>query len=412
MMFPRTTLPALLLAALLPVTSFATAPPKTASEAPTMTPNPVPITPPGPAQAVPFDSGRWRWSAGTHRVESYLGRQSLYLEKGTASVAGVNFINGSIEFDMAFSANRGFMGAIWRVRDTKNYEEFYLRPHQSGNPDASQYTPVFHGIEGWQLYHGKRYSVPLVHRFNEWTHVKVIFSGDQAEIYIRDMENPVLFVDGLKRSVEAGSIGVNAGDFAPAHFSGFSYTVMDSPRLKGKAPSPAPVPAFTLPSWAVSDAFPESALDATPGKSGGKNTLARDLVTARRWTRLAAEPSGLTDLARVQGLKGGNDTVLVKQILVSSREQIKRFDFGFCDRVRVYLNGRLLFRGDDTPRSRDYRFLGSIGYFDALYLPLAEGENEIVMAISEDVGGWGVQAKLEDFSGITLKDSLKDTLKH
>lgn len=391
-------LSALLLAALLPVTSFETAPPKTMSKAPTMTPNPVPVTPPGPAQPVPFDSERWRWSAGTHRMEDYLGRQSLYLERGIASVADVNFTNGWIEFDMAFSADRGFMGAIWRVHDTKNYEEFYLRPHQSGNPDASQYTPVFHGIEGWQLYHGKRYSVPLVHRFNEWTHVKVVFSGPQAEIYIKDMENPVLFVDGLKRGVEAGSIGVNAGDFAPAHFSNFSFTVADSPPLKGRAGSPAPVLPGTLPAWTVSDAFPASALDAAEG-----NTLGRDLVAARRWTRLAAEPSGLTDLARVQGLEGGKDTVLVKAVLVSSREQIKRLDFGFCDRVRVYLNGRLLFRGDDTPRSRDYRFLGSIGYFDALYLPLAQGENEIVMAISEEVGGWGVQAKLEDFSGITLK---------
>jgi len=396
-------LPAILLAALLPVTSAATAPPESGSEGPTMTPT-LPITPPGPAQPVPFDSGRWRWSAGTHRVESYLGRQSLYLEHGIASVAGVNFINGSIEFDMAFSADRGFMGAIWRVQDTKDYEEFYLRPHQSGNPDASQYTPVFHGIEGWQLYHGERYSVPLVHRFNEWTHVKVVFSGAQADIYIDDMENPVLFVDGLKRGVEAGSIGVNAGDFAPAHFSNFSFTVADSPALKGKAGRPAPAPAFTLPSWAVSDAFPESALDAAAGKGEGTEPLARGLVAARRWTRLAAEPSGLTDLARVQGLDAGNNTVLVKAVLVSSREQVKRFDFGFCDRVRVYLNGRLLFRGDDTPRSRDYRFLGSIGYFDALYLPLAQGENEIVMAISEDVGGWGVQAKLEDFSGIRLKD--------
>ena len=278
-----------------------------------MSPNPLPITPPGPAQSVPFDSGRWLWSAGTHRVEDYLGRKSLYLAHGIATVADVSFADGWIEFDMAFSADRGFMGAIWRAHGTKDYEEFYLRPHQSGNPDASQYTPVFHGIEGWQLYHGKRYSVPLIHRFNEWIHVKVVFSGQNAEVYVKDMENPVLFIDGLKRGVEAGGIGVNAGDFAPAHFSRFSFTVADSPRLKGRAGSPAPVPAGVIPSWNVSDSFPESALDAAPGKSEGRNTLGRDLVAARRWTRLAAEPSGLTDLARVQGLAGGNDTVLVRQ---------------------------------------------------------------------------------------------------
>ena len=64
--------------------------------------------------------------------------------------------------------------------------------------------------------------------------------------------------------------------------------------------------------------------------------------------------------------------------------------------------GRLLYRGDDTYLSRDYRFLGSIGYFDALYLPLIQGENELLLAVSEDLGGWGVQAKLENLAGLTL----------
>jgi hypothetical protein len=58
------------------------------------------------------------------------------------------------------------------------------------------------------------------------------------------------------------------------------------------------------------------------------------------------------------------------------------------DRAVVYLNGRPLYRGDDTYRSRDYRFLGSIGWYDALYLPLEAGENELVIAVSEDLGGW------------------------
>jgi len=71
------------------------------------------------------------------------------------------------------------------------------------------------------------------------------------------------------------------------------------------------------------------------------------------------------------------------------------------------LNGTFLFRGNDPARSRDYRFLGSIGYFDSLYLPLREGDNELLLAVSEeteDLGGWGVQARFEDLAGITLKD--------
>src|SRR5436305_7133732 len=117
-------------------------------------------------RGVPFDSGAWEIHAGESRVEDHLGRRSLYLKGGiatiarTSGIAGEGFVDGALAVDVAFSGARGFMGAIWRVADTGNYEEFYLRPHQSGNPDATQYTPVFNGVSGWQLYHGERYAVP------------------------------------------------------------------------------------------------------------------------------------------------------------------------------------------------------------------------------------------------------------
>ncbi|MFI5042590.1 MAG: hypothetical protein ACHQNA_12215 [Acidimicrobiales bacterium] len=62
----------------------------------------------------------------------------------------------------------------------------------------------------------------------------------------------------------------------------------------------------------------------------------------------------------------------------------------------VFLNGRPLSGGDDSYRTRDYRFLGSIGWSDAVYLPLAEGDNEFAVAVLEDFGGWGVQARFPD----------------
>ena len=58
--------------------------------------------------------------------------------------------------------------------------------------------------------------------------------------------------------------------------------------------------------------------------------------------------------------------------------------------------------GNDTFQSRDYRFLGTMGFFDDVYLPLKTGENELWMAISEGFGGWGVQARFKDLDGITL----------
>lgn len=355
------------------------------------------MAPPVPPQPVPFAPGRLNLSAVESRIEEYLGRESLYLKGGIATVDGARFTNGVIEFDIAFSGERGFMGGVWRVQDRDNYEEFYLRPHQSGNPDANQYTPIFNGVSGWQLYHGERYSVPVSYRLNEWFHVRILFSGTQAEFYIADMEKPVLYVDNLKRSVEPGGVGVSASNFAPAHFSNFSYTVTDSPPIQGRPGKPEPVPAGVIRSWSVSDAFAERALE-------DGHLLRPADVAARTWTRLESEPSGVTNLARVQGIRLRKNTVFARKVIISQREQVKRLDFGFSDRVRVYLNGRLLFRGNDDYLSRDYRFLGSIGYFDSLYLPLIQGENDLLMAVSEDLGGWGIQAKLEDFKGITFQD--------
>jgi hypothetical protein len=384
-------------------------------------------------QEVPFDTGAWELHAGESRVLEHLGRRSLYLKGGIATVAAASFVDGALAVDVAFDGERGFMGAIWRVADAGNYEEFYLRPHQSGNPDATQYTPVFNGVSGWQLYHGERYAVRAVHRPGAWVRLAIVFAGPRAEIYLGDAAAPLLAIDDLKRGVAPGGVGVSALDFAPAYFSSFSFTAAPVP-LRGRAgaaPGAAPpaavavaapatvaiaapaaaapgaataAPAAPAPSagvvpwWWVSDAFREARLGETLELEAGE-------LAARAWSRLEAEPAGLANLARVQGIALGRNTVLARTVVVAERDGVRRLDFGFSDRVRVYLNRRLLYRGDDAQGSRDYRFLGSIGYFDALYLPLVRGENDLVLAVSEDNrGGWGVQARFADPEGIAFKD--------
>src|SRR5262249_4049589 len=117
---------------------------------------------------------------------------------------------------------------------------------------------------------------------------------------------------------------------------------------------------------------------------------------------LDAEPNGLADLSRVNGIREDCNTVLARATIRSDRARTARMDFGFSDRAAVYLNGRPLYGGDDTYRSRDYRFLGSIGWWDSLFLRLVTGDNELAIAVSESFGGWGVQARFPDEEGITF----------
>ena len=163
---------------------------------------------------------------------------------------------------------------------------------------------------------------------------------------------------------------------------------------RGRA-SPRPPPSRRrrerCATWLVSDTFPASALDAVRLDLGG-----------RTWERFEAEPDGLLDLARANPRCGDRDTVFARAVIRSERTAVRALELGFSDRALVYLGGRALFRGDDAYRSRDYRFLGSIGWYDTLYVPLEAGDNELVVAVSEDFGGWGVQARFPDASGLAF----------
>lgn len=348
------------------------------------------------AQTVPFDSIRWEIDAKESRVEEYLGRQSLFLKGGLALVKDAKFLNGVIEFDIAFSEARTFVGAIWRVQDQQNYEEFYFRPHQSGNPDANQYTPVFNGNAGWQLYYGEDFAAPVRYRFNEWMRVKIVVAGSQAEVYIMDMDTPALFIPELKREPASGQIGLSAGNFNPAHYSNFSFTAANAPVLKGKAKPSKPAPKGLVTAWSVSSGFPEKNLQ-------GKLQLSESDKSGLTWKKLECEATGIANLSRLVAIGEQSNTTFARLIINSEREQIKEIKFGFSDRVRVYLNDHLLYAGDDGFVSRDYRFLGTVGLWDALYLPLKKGRNELWLAVSENFGGWGIQAAFEDMNGIQIQ---------
>jgi hypothetical protein len=349
------------------------------------------------AQIVPIDSDRWEVQARESKVVEHLGRQSRYIKGGLAVVKDSQFTDGVIEFDIALVPERGFMGAFWRMQDLGNYEEFYFRPHQSGNPDANQYQPVFNGNAGWQLYYGEAYSAPIKYDFNQWMHVKIVVSGKNAEVYIKDMNTPALFVSEQKREIKSGKVGFSAGNFANGYFSNFSFTPIDNPPLKGKAKAPEQAPAGTVMSWMVSSSIEGKSLEK-------KYQLTESDKKQLSWKKLDCESTGLANLGRLQGIEDNKNTVFARLIIQSDSEQVKKIRFGFSDEVKAYFNDRLIYGGNDLYQSRDYRFLGTMGFFDELYLPLKRGDNELWLAITENFGGWGVKAMFEDMSGIKIKE--------
>jgi hypothetical protein len=347
----------------------------------------------GASEPIPFDSPRWEIEAEESRIEEHQGKKSLYMRGGLALIKDADFMNGVIEFQCAFPQARAFVGATWRVQDADDREEFYIRPHQSGNPDANQYTPVFNGLPGWQLYHGEGYGIAVDYDFDSWIPIRIVVAGRQAEVFIGDLETPALFIDHLKRDPASGKIGLSVADFGPAHFADFRYEAVENPSLKGVVERKRTAPPGSLMTWQVSGAFAEKNLEAVA-------EFPTSVMEGLAWSELLSEPTGLANLSVVNALSREKNTAVARVTVFSDRTQSKTLAFGYSDRIRVYLNNRLIYAGNNGYRSRDYRYLGTIGYFDSLTLPLQKGRNELWLAVSESFGGWGVQAALSDTEGL------------
>lgn len=346
--------------------------------------------------AVPFDTTAWDISGNEYEFTRYQGQQALLLEGAAAQLKDVSMQDGVIEWDVAFSPQRGFNGIVFRILDDRNAENFYLRPHQSGKPDANQYCPRDNSLSSWQLFHGEAYSCPSSYTFHEWFHVKMVLSGSRAEVYIDDMDTPALHIPFLQHEPQSGGIVLYAS-IAPVYFANFSYTPMDAspPVLQNDAVAVAEQDENCIRKWDISSPFGEVELEGLTNLQDWKKELS--------WQNINAAPTGLTNLATVTPFERNTaNTVFVRQTVTSETAQIKALQIGFSDRVRMFCNGKLMFAGNDGFRTRDYRYLGTIGYHDTVYLPLKKGENEIKIAISENFGGWAVQGRWLNRNGIVV----------
>ena len=347
-----------------------------------------------PSTRVSMTASNWTVNSDDFKFENYLGVESIYLPSGFAELNDVVFHNGIIEFDIAFPEGRGFPGITFRRQDEANYEEFYIRPHQSGNPDANQYTPIFNGMAGWQLYYGEGYAAPIQYRYDVWNHVKLIIKGTVGEVYINDMDKPLFQIYELKHGDLQGPIAIKGN--AKSHFANFSYRLDENPTLQLPVKELAEPDDNVIKTFMVSNAF--EADNVIP-----KQQLEINKLSGLHWTKLDCEYTGTINLARIAQRTNKENAVLVKMTIISDQDQTKLLEFGYSDIAQVFVNGKAVYLGNNTYRSRDYRYLGTIGYFDAVFLELAKGKNEVVIAVMEAFGGWGLKARLSDKDGIELE---------
>jgi len=337
------------------------------------------------SEIIPFDSPRWQLANG--RAVDHLGQKAFM---GTAFLTDAEFGNGVIEFDLAVTGARSYPGILFRTRTDGSWERFYIRPHRAGSEppplysDVVQYVAAYHRVDSWQLYSGEGMTAGAAIVRGRWFHVKVEVSGEQARIFLDNAEKPALHVDRLRHGARKGGIGLLGPADGSAYFANFSCRADDQLRFDPPRPT-YPVPGV-IGVWELSRPFRALQVDMekTPEQQG---------LADPAWQAVSAEVDGLVDISRFHPRSGEPDLVFARTMIEAETDKTMKLNLGYSDYVSVFLNGRLLFNGSSPYQGRDPSFLGIVGFFDALCLPLQKGTNELLLAVAELSGGWGFKAQ-------------------
>jgi hypothetical protein len=358
---------------------------------------------PAREQALPFTSG-WDISGTAVRVERGTRGDELVVENGIAYRRDVALEDGAIDFDVNLSDRRSFVYINFRMQTDDESEEFYLRAHKPGLPDAVQYAPVRQRHSAWQLFHGAGSTAAAHFKAGEWTPVRVVLQGRQAALFVGDLSAPVLVVHRLRHDPRPGYIAVrcftdtaSTGTQQAARFANVRVRPGEVPFSFPAAPAPAPATGLVVREWSISKAVPPGSIaeGALPDASvvGPFDAFATNddgLLELHRWVRLPAGSRAAAAVARVA--------------IRSDAARVAALDLGFSDVATVFLNGRPLFRGDGTYSADGPRREGLIGFDNArLYLPLRAGDNDLAIVLSDSFGGWGLMARVRDPAGITVR---------
>jgi hypothetical protein len=345
---------------------------------------------------VPFDSSRWTIDGPRAELVEHLGRHGVRLGDGSALLKDVQFQDGTIEVDVSGPPS-GFAFLVFRATTPKDHEDVYLRMAMSGTSDALQYMPMYGGEGAWQLYHGPGYTASVVFDPAAWTHLRVDVAGRRATVFVGEATTPAMVVEELQGGNGPGAIGVIGGSTSKTQpgvvFSNFRYT------SRPPAPTPTATAAVSarpgvLRDWMLSPAVSivRSPTDSLP--SASLPAVAR--TDRRDWLSVQAEPTGLLNISRYRAMAGPLSLVVARTVIHADRNEVRRLVFGYSDDVTIFLNGRPLFAARNGLSARYSTDLGLMTPDDAVFLPLRPGDNELLFAVAESFGGWGLEARLDE----------------
>ncbi len=315
------------------------------------------------------------------------------------------FANGTIEFDVELKG-AGFPGISFRIdKDTINGEIFYLRHFGKPSPlrrTTVQYAAYINKVNLWDV--TDEYQAAAVIHENKWNHVKMVISKKQMKVYVNDMKKEALQVPALEGITTSGGI-ILSGNVIYANMVIRPGMTEGLPSAEGYDPTYND--SRYIRKWQVTEPidFPIGkdvliGIQSNPG-------VAIDpayLDSTANWKPIMAAHRALVNLTKEFGGEevGPRRLTWLKTKVTSENAQEKLLKLGFSDEVWVFINGQ--------PLHIDKNYYGSPGMKEprgratlentSFEIPFQEGENEILIGVTNYFYGWGVIARFENTDGL------------
>ncbi len=349
----------------------------------------------GETKSVLLTPEYWEIERDVEFVE-HEGRQAIQLkgsfsEPGIAKIKSLQFTDGIIEFDMWIEFNGAmFTGIDFRIPESReNFEFIYFRPRSNNQYDAFQYYPHYNHESTWQLYGQHQRQVNLPEK--GWFHFKMEVKGSSLACYIHEQEQPFFYTTKMGSGSSSGEV----------QFVSSSETYISN--LKITEWEPTPTKKFNPVAWGLSDSYLTSwTVSSTIALENDEKTVELDSFDpSKKQVVIKAEEQGLISFTRYIDKPADHCALLASTTLVSDKEQVKQLKIAYSDRMDLYLNGELVFRGDNTFRSASAKLRSRVHLGnDSVELKLRAGENKLEAIVYELFGGWALVARLENSEGI------------
>ena len=356
----------------------------------------------------PFTEDYWTPKTDNVQFVTYKGTQAVkssnnqYIE---LVLKEVDFSVGTIEYDVELKG-RGFPGIVFHLDETtKNSETYYLRYFGQLNPlsrTTMQYAAVIDGVNLWDL--TDDYQAAASIKENSWNHIKLVLSEQQLKVYVNDMSRAALQVPILEGLTKHGKISLN-GDVVYSNFTLHPGATEDL--ASGKGFDPTYNDPNYMRRWEVQAPIlfptgkdPMQQINTNPGVK----IDAAYYNAENAWSPIEAKHRAMVNLTEKFGetATGERRLTWLRTTVRSKTDQEKLLRMGFSDEVWVFINGQ--------PLHQNKNYYGSPGMKEprgrctldntAFTVPLKEGENEILIGLSNYFFGWGLITRWENTGGL------------